>query len=74
MSATAFIEIREAAHCDHVCVCGTPIGLGDNYKREAVPPWAFKYRDQEGNLVDEGEGLWIVIKICYNCMGGNSAI
>jgi len=66
---TDFTEIRQAAHGGHICVCGTGIGRGDQYKREATPPWAFKYRDEEGNMVDVGEGLWIVLKRCYDCMG-----
>lgn len=76
MSATSFVEIREAAHASHRCVCGQAIGHGDQYKREAIPPWAFRYRDREGNLVDEGEGTWLVIKRCYYCMGdqGGDAI
>jgi hypothetical protein len=65
----AFIEIREASHGDHICVCGTSIGRGDQYKREALPPWSFRYYNNEGDLIDTGDGLWIVIKRCYNCMG-----
>ena len=67
----AFVEIREAAHQDHICVSGHSIGRGDQYKREAIPPWAFRYRDEEGSLVDEGEGFWIIIKRCWECIGGN---
>lgn len=68
MSAV-FVEVREAAHSNHVCVCGNNIGHGDQYKREAIPPWAFHARDEEGTLIDYGEGVWIVMKRCYNCMG-----
>jgi hypothetical protein len=68
--AAAFIEIRKASHSGHICVCGNAIGRGDQYKREAVPPWAFRYRDREGNIVDDGDGFWIVLNRCYNCMGG----
>lgn len=70
MSATSFVEVREAAHSNHVCVSGCSIGWGDHYKREAIPPWAFKYKDEEGQTVDEGDGIWIVIKRCWDCIGG----
>lgn len=72
MPTTAFVEVREAAHPNHICICGNSIGLGDQYKREAVPPWAFRYRDENGQLVDEGEGIWLVLKRCWDCMGGTS--
>ena len=68
--ANSFVEVREANHEDHICVAGCTIGKGDQYKREAIPPWAFKYRDETGQLVDEGEGLWVVIKKCFDCLGG----
>lgn len=70
MGAVAFVEVRSAAHDDHICVCGAIIGLGDYYKREAIPPWAFRYRDEEENLIDEGDGIWVIIKRCWDCMGG----
>lgn len=55
--ASAFIEVRTAS-CEHQCICGEVIGRGDQYKREAIPPWA-GYTD----------GTWLVIRKCYYCMG-----
>lgn len=70
MSAPSFVEDRVAKH-EHTCTqCSECIGSGDTYIREAIPPWAFRYRDEFGMLVDVGEDLWIVIKKCYNCIGG----
>lgn len=66
--SSAFIEIRIASSSGHICVCGKTIAKGDEYKREAIPPWAFKYRNKEGCLINTGDGFWIVLNRCYNCM------
>lgn len=56
MAARKFIEIR-IANTFHTCTqCHAEIGRGDEYKREAVPPW-------------EMGGFWLVIKRCYHCRG-----
>jgi len=71
MTATSFVEDR-IAHRQHACSqCSESIGLGDIYKREAIPPWVFRYRDNEGHWVDVGEGIWIIVKRCYYCIGGD---
>lgn len=67
--ATSFIEVR-IAKGDHQCTqCGEVIGQGFEYKREAIPPWAYQDYDDEGRLVNYSIGEWIVIKRCYWCMG-----
>lgn len=69
MSATQFVEERTAVHPHQCTLCGAPIGEGDGYRREAVPPWAFHGKDEEGHWVDYGDGHWLVIKVCYDCKG-----
>lgn len=75
-TSAAFVENR-TANTDHFCTqCPGVICPGDHYIREAIPPWAFRYRDQEDQLVDEGDGLWLIIKRCWDCLGlgGSDAI
>lgn len=52
---STYAEVRVARRT-HQCSCGQLIGRGDEYLRDAVPPWA---------LGDFGEGRWIVTKLCY---------
>jgi len=68
MGASVFNEIRTAAK-SHTCQCGDEIGKGDHYERNATPPWAFKFRNEIGEMEDYGEGLWIVVVRCHNCRG-----
>lgn len=52
----------------HACTqCGGPIGRGDNYKREAIPPWGYEDLGEDGAPVRYSIGEWLIIKRCYEC-------
>lgn len=68
--ATSFVT-EPTAELEHRCTrCQGPIGAGDHYLREAVPPWAYEDWDPESQeVVRYSVGYWIVVKACHDCRG-----
>jgi hypothetical protein len=67
--AWSFSEDLTAA-AEHACTtCGATIGRGDNYRRDAVPPWGYEERGEDGQPERYSIGLWTVRKMCTECAG-----
>ena len=65
--ATSFIDDR-CAGSEHQCTkCNAVIGLGDHYRREAIPPWGYEDQAEEGVVIRYSVGHWSVFKLCHDC-------